>query len=601
MASAHYIYAMKGMDSSANTLLLPKEFASYAVNCSFRRNEASSRPPFLYRESEFPYKEDDEEEVFSKGNVTGVFGYLGTNNLTQSHIIAAIGDSIFAGLVGGSTIKWRRIYKGIDPKWQMSFFCQANQYLVWQNGKDLPLYWDGVSTTMQLCKDAPGVENPMPIGNIMVFAHGRIFLATEENIVYASNFAYSTGLEGYGVFNFTESEYFSGGDGFGAPASFGRITGAGVMQKIPDTNGHGPVVFLQERGAFAIDAAKPRTEWTNDPNIQQIVLTGRGCSSHFSVIPANGDLWYRCNDRTIASFKREISLQEQWGNKSLSKEVNVFTDYDSESSLLFSFSAFIDNRLLVGVGARSEFAENPVYGNHRYCVGMVSLDLDDGSTVSPDEPYTWDGLWTGPRITGAAEVIVTSEKYCFVFSFDEDKINRVYQVGMGIDNDQTPNGEKEISWSFKNEGMFLTPGRTHVFESIKTKFYNVKNSLKIRQLFTPEDYQGMQELPYKESVKRFCTTDSEDECFTDEISGLVSGVLNTKVGCSSPRIGYNGSTQRGEWFSVVTELEGAGTIRYIHAFANEALEEKIEIEAKCVDKPINFCGHSQEALAYIFP
>ena len=290
MARVHHIYAMKGMDSSANKLLLPREFTSFAVNCSFRNNQASSRPPFINIENIYPYKEGDEEEVFEKGNVTGVFGYLGTNNLTQSYIIAAIGDSIFAGLVSGDTIQWRRIYKGIDPKWQMSFFCQANQYLIWQNGKDLPLYWDGVASKMRYCKDAPGVNEPMPVGNVMVFAHGRVFVATEENLVYASNFAYSSGLEGYGVFNFTETSYFSGGDGFGAPASLGRITGGGVIQRIPDANGHGPVVFFCERGAFAIDAAKPRTEWTNDPNIQQIVLTGRGCSSPFSVVAANGDL-----------------------------------------------------------------------------------------------------------------------------------------------------------------------------------------------------------------------------------------------------------------------------------------------------------------------
>ncbi len=600
MARAHYIYAMKGMDSSANTLLLPKEFTSYAVNCSFRKNQVSSRPPFINIENTFPYKEDDEDETFANGNVTGVFSYLGINNLTQSYIIAAIGDSIFAGLVSGDSIQWRRIYKGIDPKWNMSFFCQANQYLIWQNGKDLPLYWDGVATTMRYCKDAPKVDKPMPIGNIMVFAHGRVFVATENNLVYASNFAYSSGLEGYGVFNFTETSYFSGGDGFGSPASLGRITGGGVIQRIPDANGHGPVIFFCERGAFAIDAAKTRTEWTNDPNIQQIVLTGRGCSSPFSVVAANGDLWYRCNDKTISSFKREVSLQEQWSNKSLSKEVNVFTDWDAEDTLLFSFGAFFDNRLLVGIGSRNQIPSSEEYGYHRYCTGLVSMDLDDGSTVSSDEPFTWEGLWTGPRVTGIAEIIAKSEKHCFVFSFDSDNVNRVYKVGTGVDNDRTISGEKDIAWSFKNEGLFLDPGKVHTFDSVKTKFFNVRNSLKIRQLFSPEDYTDMQELPYKEGLSRVCDEDVVD-CATGGTSALLSGLVNFKVGCSEPRIGSVSSTQKGEWFSLVTELEGSGTIRYIHAYASESMEEPLEVEPKCITKPIDFCGHSQAALSYSFP
>jgi hypothetical protein len=602
MAIAHYIYAMKGMDSSANKIFLPKEYASFAVNMSFRGNEASSRPPFINMVNEFPYAEGDEEEVFNNGNVSGVFGYTATIPLTQSYIIAAIGDSIFAGLVSGAVIQWRRIYKGIDPKWQMSFFCQANQYLVWQNGKDLPLYWDGISRQMLYCKDAPKVESPMPIGNIMVFAHGRIFVATEENLVYASNFAYSTGLEGYGVFNFTESQYFSGGDGFGAPASLGKITGAGVIQRIPDSNGHGPVVFFQERGAFAIDAAKPRDNWTNDPNIQQIVLTGRGCSSPFSVTAANGDLWYRCHDRTISSFKREVSQQEQWSNKALSKEVGIFTDYDSETTLLFSFSLFIDNRLLVAVGSRNEEPSDSRYGYHRYCLGMVSLDLDNGSTVLQDEPFTWDGLWTGPRVTGTAEVIVSSEKQGFVFSFDSDRKNRVYRVGSGVKNDATINGEKEIVSAFKSEGVFFDPSKMHTLSSTKVKFANAIGNVKIRQLFAPEDYQFFEELPYKEREGRFCSFSStEGDCYSGGVSAPLSGSVTFKVGCSRPRIGTTTSTMKGEWFSLVTEFEGAMTIRYIHAYADESMVDKMDIEPKKITEPIDYCGYGQAALTYSFP
>lgn len=602
MALAHYIYAMKGMDSSANKILLPKEYTSFAVNMSFRGNEASSRPPFSYMENEFPYNESNEEEVFYNGNVTGVFGYIATTPLTQSYIITAIGDSIFAGLVSGDTIQWRRIYKGIDPKWQMSFFCQANQYLVWQNGKDLPLYWDGISTSMKYCKDAPGVVSPMPVGNIMVFAHGRIFVATEENLVYASNFAYSLGLEGYGVFNFTESQYFSGGDGFGAPASLGRITGAGVMPRVPDSNGHGPVIFFQERGAFAIDAAKPRENWTADPNIQQIVLTGRGCASPFSVVAANGDLWYRCHDKTISSFRREISQQEQWNNKALSKEVNVFTNYDAETSLLFSFGLFIDNRLLMSVGSRNEAPSSDQYGYHRYCLGLVSLDLDNGSTVVQDEPFTWDGLWTGPRVTGAAELIVSSEKHGFVFSLDTDKKNRVYRVGSGVQNDTTASGEKEIVAAFKNEGVFFDPSKTHVFSSTKVKFANAIGNIKIKQSFAPEDYQYFEELPYKEREGRFCLgTATDGDCFSGSTSAPLSGSVSFKAGCARPRIGTTFSTMKGEWFSLVTEFEGAMTIRYIQAYADESIVDKMDLEPKKITEPISYCGFAQEALSYSFP
>lgn len=600
MPGKHSIYSMIGTDASSSSLSLPKEFTSFSVNMSYRGNLASTRPPIEYMDQEFSI--NDGEDTFKYGNVSGVFGYLGTTNLTQSYLILAIGDSIFCGLVSGGSIRWRRLYKGIDPKWQMSFFCQHDNFLIWQNGKDLPLYWDGISTTMQYCKDAPGVETPMPIGNIMVAAHGRIFLATEENIVFASNHAYSNNLAGYGIFNWTETTYFTDGDGFGAPSAFGRIMGGAVMKKIPDPNAHGPVIFFLENGAFAIEASIPRVQWLNNPNIQQIVLTGRGCSSPVSVVSANGDIWYRCNDKTISSFKSELASEERWKNKSLSREVINFTDYDSETTLTFSPGIFVDNRLLIGVGSRNEVPSSDEFGYHRYCTGMVVLDLDAGSSVSERQPYTWQGLWTGPRVTGGAEVIVGGEKVGFILSFDSDGVNRVYKVGTGVKNDRVPGGEKEIVAVFKNEGLFFEDGRTFNLDSTKVKYLNAANTVKIRQSYAPEDYQSYQLLPYRELPGRYCPIDSPPgQCFPDSTSGLMSGVVNFKQGCTEHRIGSSGTTSKGEWFSLLTEIEGSMSIRYIKAFATAGEEDQLEVEAKCIEEPIDVCGIGQRALTYSFP
>lgn len=603
MPSRHYIYAMSGTDASSNSLTLRREHTSFSVNMSYRGNLASTRPPFEYITAEFPYDSDPEVvSTFNEGNVTGVFPYLGTTNLTQSYLIVAIADSIYAGLVTGDIIRWRRIYKGIDPKWQMSFFCQHDQFLIWQNGKDLPLFWDGIATSMIYCKDAPGVESPMPIGNIMVAAHGRIFVATEENLVFASNHAYSNNLKGYGIFNWTETTYFTDGDGFGAPAPFGRITGGTVIKKVPDANSQGPVLFLLEKGAFVIDAAEDRVKWLANPNIQQIILTGRGCSSPFSVVSANSDIWYRCNDNTVSSFKVELSSEEKWKNRSLSREVRNFTDFDSETTLTFSPGLFVDNRLLMGVGSRNALPVKEEFGLHRYCTGMVVLDLDAGSTIDDKEPYTWQGLWTGPRVTGAAEVIVAGEKSGLVFSFDEDGTNRVYRIGKGVKNDITPEGTKKIRSAFINEGIFYEPGKVFTFNSTKIKYLNADKDVRIKQSYKTEDYQLYQELGDKDVPGRLCPIPVEEgTCHSDSTSALMSGVVTFRSGCTQPRIGSTSSDNKGEWFALLTEIEGALSIRYIKVFGDGSDEDIFEAEARCITEPIDVCGPAESALTYSFP
>lgn len=590
------VSSLRGVDCSTGKLSLPREFCSQAINMQFRGNEAATRPPFLIRESLFT--NDEDKEVFMYGNVTGLFAYQKTIPNTESNLIIAVGDRILAGRVSANRIYWRRIFKGINPQWQSSFFCQADRFLIWQNGKDLPLYWDGNAISMSYCKDAPGVTEPMPIGNIMVYAHGRIFLANEENIVYASNYIYSSGLTGYGLFNFSEETYFNDGGGFGAPISGGRITGAFVIQKNPATNGHGPVIFVQERGGFAIEASLARTQWATNANIQQIVLTGRGCASPFSITYANSDVWYRCSDGSISSFKREIATQETWSNRSLSKEVRIYTEYDAGISLNYSFGLFVDNRILMSVGTRQESSTE--YGYHRYAMGFVSLDMDDGSSVVSDQNFSWDGLWTGIRPTGTAELIVESQIYGFVSSYDLDGINRIYIIGSGVSNDIAEDGEREIMACFSNEGIFYNPqaATKASFSSSKVKFFDAwGQKIKVRQWIRPDDYLCWTPLHYKEMPGRVC--DDQDECGTGETSGLMSGFVSSQPGCEGiDRIGSAFNATSAEWFGVLTALEGAMRIRSISYFADSSEEKEKEIEAVCIKEKIQCCDPVSDFITY---
>jgi hypothetical protein len=587
-----------GVDVSSDRLSIPAEYASWAINRSFRGSVDSTRPPFIAYDNIFPSTED--ESRIRKGNISGMIGYNSIGGLAQTSIVIAVGDSIYKARVYGRTLEWSLLYKGISSQYQMSYFVQAENLLIWQNGIDLPLYWDGVSQTMLYCKDAPGITTPMPVGNIMTYAHGRIFLAIESNIVKASKHVYSLGLaqSPYGVLDFGESEYWSDGDGFGAPASLGQITGMGVIKRSPEANGHGPVVVFQQRGAFAIDPTIPRPDWINSPNVQQIVITGRGCSSPYSVIGVNGDLWFRCTDKTIASFKNEVSRQDSWNDTSLSKEVSKFTDLDSNETLRFSFASNTDNRLLMSVGCRTAKAESG-YGYHRFCLGIVSLDFEDGSTVNKGNLFTWDGLWTGIRPTGVAEIIIGQQVVSVYGSFDYDSTNRFYFLSSSGGNDIGENGESRIEWQRINEGALMNEKALTVstLQSTRVEYFNAIGKTTINQSFKPDDYACFTSFPTAD-------IDPEPSCAAVQVCGSsinsrpIAGHLNFLFNCSQPQLNTNRPVNKGSSFSIRTVGIGAVSIRAIYVFGSDELLQHPEPQV-CSNAPIDCCSYDDNYLSYL--
>lgn len=586
-----------GVDVSADRLSLPNEYASWGINRSFRGGRDDTRPPFIAYHNIFPSEED--ELRIRKGNVSGMFGYNSLGGVYQTHIILAVADCIYKARIYGRTLEWSLLYRGISAQFQMSFFVQAENLLIWQNGIDLPLYWDGLSPTMAYCKDAEGITAPMPVGNIMVYAHGRIFLATESNIVKVSKHLYSIGLGNTnGVLDFGESEYWSDGDGFGATANLGQITGMGVIKRNSETNGHGPVIVFQQRGAFAINPTIPRPEWITDPNVQQIVITGRGCSSPYSVVGVNGDLWFRCTDKTIASFKNEASRQDSWNDTALSKEVNKFTDLDSGESLRFSFSAYTGNRLLVSVGSRSEKSDD--YGYHRYCLGIVSLDFDDGSSVIKDQPFSWDGLWTGIRPTGVAEIMLGQQITSVYGSFDHDNTNRFYFLASySGGNDIGENGESRIQWQRVNEGALYSQQEPAIstLKSTRVEYFNAVGKTEIRQSFKPDDYPCFAEFPEADVMPEPACPELQ-ECGSLINSRPLSGHLNFMYNCVDPQINTNRPMNKGASFSIRTTGTGAVSIRSIIVFGDTTQLPHPEPQS-CSNQPIDCCFYDDNYLSYL--
>lgn len=435
-----------------------------AVNRSTARLINDTRPPFI--EMELKFQTSEEEYTFRNAAISGMKFYNGESSYFSPFLIVAVGDLILAGYIRSTSVEFFNIYKGIDPKWMFAFFCQALNILVYQNSKDMGLYWTGkITEKMKLITDSKYINKtiagvsgtfPMVPSNVMTYAHGRIFNATSLNIVYASDFILSQGLaleNREAVLCYSETTYPSSGDGFGSPAEMGQITGITTIPQSNTLNGHGDVIVTCRNGFFSISPnRKPRNEWTVDPEMQKNVLIGKGCVSHNSIVSFANQIFYRDSNGDMSSLMLDISnYQNGTEYDPISSPVDAYTGLDDNSpDIQFCESITTGKRMLSGIGYQREVSSH--MGIHRYAMGIISscIQRRDGQKA-----FAWEGLWTGPRMVASCATNINNSKLTIIASYDTDKQNRLYYISdSGRGDDFTRKQYRKIVSQFSCQGVF---------------------------------------------------------------------------------------------------------------------------------------------------
>ena len=493
-------------DADTHPSYLPESVVSESVNRTFRGGINRTRPsirniPILAGDGESETIVND----IQNGNFQGAYPYRSTNLRTSDGILLSVSGIIyFLKMVNNRAFAYK-VIEGNDPGMMHTFFVQAEDRAYIQNGYQNAIAWDGVlgtltaseiqngdyceivsvGTTNFMLIGAPsntiGVKftavitdtqrgtgtgtvklpayrlNPylakMPIGTIMEYAFGRVFVSDRFNQIYASDIIYGGGFtDTKNTENFTEIGYWAEGGAFSTPAMMGNITGMKAMPELGyNLRGQGQLVVLTGNGAFSMDVSLPRSQW-NTSNIQRISLLGRGCTSPYLAL-VNSELWFRSHDgwafysNTQSEFNRYFSLRK------LSRDVNKWVSNDTPWMKQFASTIFFDNYLINTVSPQTYRAEG-VEGLNRYHRGMVVLDLDQSSRPAPDAQldFRWNGVWTGIRPTQLLTALIQGEKRGFGFSFDKDNKNRLYEFTTAQGDDYGPNGTRQIE-------SFFTTGR----------------------------------------------------------------------------------------------------------------------------------------------
>jgi hypothetical protein len=562
-------------DADTHPSYLPPSMVAESVNRTFRGGINRTRPSI--RNINIVAGTDQPSTIVNdiqNGNFQGSFAYRAVNYQSADGLLLSVSGKIYFLKIIGNTAYAYKLIEGNDPGMMHTWFVQAEDRVYIQNGYQNAIAWGG-DLNVAAYRLNPYLKK-MPIGTIMEYAFGRVFVADKFNQIYASDIIFGAGFtDTTNTENFTEIGYWAEGGAFATPAMMGNITGMKVMPQIgTNLRAQGMLVVLTSNGAFAMDVSLPRAQWATS-QMQTISLLGRGCTSPYLAL-ANSELWFRSHDGWAFYSNSQSEFARYFSLRKLSREVNKWVSNDTPWLKQFASTMFFNNYLISTVAPQT-FRATGVEGLNRYHRGMVVLDLDQSSSPSPDAQLTfrWNGLWTGFRPTQLLSAYILNEKRGFGFSFDTDNKNRLYEITTSHTDDYGVNGTVAIE-------SFFTSGRYDFAQSgASNKFLRkritggemwlseIKGEVTSRAEFRPDSYPCWSELKVPTTYGcNPCSPVVTNECYPRR-----SGDTYKRYKFNSPDPSECNSisdipTIEGSEFQLKISLTGAATVDRVRIMAN---------------------------------
>lgn len=278
----------------------------------------------------------------------------------------------------------------LDQCWMQ----QAEQFLVIQNGVELPLIWDGVILRRSDPFDPYGPE--IPVGTCMDYYMGRLWLAINGREYTAGDIVGGpSGTAPYqfrdAVIKWTENLWLAGGGAFRVPTMAGDIRAIKHTANLDTALGQGLLFVFTRKAIYSLNVPVNRSEWvtmaeTTQP-IQRVAQLRYGAYGDRCIPAVNGDLFYQSTDG-IRSLMLAVRWYHQWGQVPISKNENRVIQFNDRSLMRFSSGIEFDNRLLQTVLP----IETPVGVAFQ---GVMPLDFDLITSMEERLPPVWEGMWEG--------------------------------------------------------------------------------------------------------------------------------------------------------------------------------------------------------------
>jgi hypothetical protein len=315
---------------------------------------------------------------------------------------------------------------------------------------------------------SPGVIKnnvSIPVGSIMAYGDGRLWVASENNL-FAGDLV---GTSSKSEIKFSETIYIAGGGSF---YFNDKITGLVFLPGQDNSVGQGDLIVFTKSAIYAIKATNyDRTTWQQTPGMQRKIFIGRGSENQESIILTDKDIYFRSlegmrslaqtvNARGVVSFSDSL-------------EASRILAYDTERWLNYAPGILFDSRYLLGASPKIQRITDSS-GNYtgRFNIvfpKLISKDFNAGCVVNAPVPV-FDGEWNGLQICKLVEGTFENQRRCFAITCDPDGKNCLYELTMEDYSD-------EIKPS-RNSSVVPTPIQC----SVETKRFSFGTPFDIKSL-----------------------------------------------------------------------------------------------------------------------
>jgi hypothetical protein len=264
---------------------------------------------------------------------------------------------------------------------------------------------------------------------------------------------------------FSETTFLNEGGSFSPAGNLGAIKALEFLPVQDTATGQGDLIAFCERGAVTFQVSAARDQWKSTAGFQRILFGNIGSASE-SVIPVNGDLFFRSKEGNgIRNYRNARAEADSYGQTPVSAEIDPILKQDTDWLLDPVSFAYFDNRLLMTCWPRQyprvavtedeaeQFAAEPV---PVLFSGIAVLDFNSVSSGRGKSAAVFDGVWTGLRVLKLLAGAFDREQRCYALCLHEDETGRrveLWQVTRDDEFDTPIEGRRQINAGITTRGM----------------------------------------------------------------------------------------------------------------------------------------------------
>jgi hypothetical protein len=376
-------------------------------------------PRYGVRSLQTVFENTADQTLFERGVVQKVHPYQ-PYGLNPGGLAFLISGTLFFGAISGGWMFVTKLFEGLRSDLTLGWGVQGFEWLIMQNGVDLPVIWDGNDPAFQSQPD----KQEMPIGSMMLMIHHQIAVVSADGTDKIAVSDRWRQTDSDNLWKFTNTPTWASAGVFGLHVTMGKIMNLVAIPQIKNTpNGQGDMLIMGTQGAQTLNLQVPLEERINS-QIQDTAMVGQGSASYLGAMPFRSGVWYISNDGLHEFRHGQNDFYRSDADIHESADIQYYWEQSNATLRPVQPIGQHDNRILIGLYPTIETND---YGFHRFHRAWASIDLSEQWRNGVKLPKRWDGLQCGIRPIEWSTLLINRINRTYCTSFDADGKNRVYE------------------------------------------------------------------------------------------------------------------------------------------------------------------------------